>query len=245
MSTAAQPARSNLGAKLAAQGKVVPELQRKIDHALASVPQGDERIPILTRALEIGVASVVLLLTAPIQLTMAFLIRRGTPGPALFHQKRIGLNGRLFDFVKFRTLYADARQRWPHMYEYNYSEDQVATLMYKHREDPRVTPQGRWMRFSSLDELPNFWNVLKGEIALVGPRPEIPEMLPYYTPEDLKKFSVRPGITGLAQISGRSLRSFREVVALDLEYIERRSVTLDLKILFRTILKTVTRDGAF
>jgi lipopolysaccharide/colanic/teichoic acid biosynthesis glycosyltransferase len=108
-----------------------------------------------------------------------------------------------------------------------------------------VTPQGHWLRKSTLDELPNFWNVLTGRMALVGPRPEIPEMLPYYGGDMLLKFTVRPGITGLAQISGRGRLGFHETVALDVEYVRRRSLTLDLKIILLTIQKIVTRDGAF
>ena len=112
-------------------------------------------------------------------------------------------------------------------------------------EDPRVTKEGDWMRRTTLDELPNFWNVLTGEMALVGPRPEIPEMLPYYRGEMLLKFSVRPGITGLAQISGRGRLSFRETVALDVKYVKQRSFWMDAKILLLTVYKIVVRDGAF
>lgn len=220
-------------------------LKERIDEAFASIPHGDTCPSAILRAIEIVVAATALLITFPIQLWMGWLIRRGSPGPALFRQDRIGMNGKLFKFVKFRTLYADARQRWPEMYAYDFTPDQVEMLMYKAADDPRVTPQGRWMRFSSLDELPNFWNVLKGDVALVGPRPEIPEMLPYYRTHELRKFSVRPGITGLAQVSGRSRLSFQETVALDLEYVNRRTLLLDIKILLTTLLKIVTRDGAF
>jgi lipopolysaccharide/colanic/teichoic acid biosynthesis glycosyltransferase len=173
------------------------------------------------------------------------MIRLGTPGPALFWQDRIGRNGKLFKFVKFRTLYADAKKRWPELYAYDYGEDEVESLKYKTEGDPRVTPQGRWMRFTSVDELPNFWNLLTGEVALVGPRPEIPEMLPYYSKDELRKFSVRPGITGLAQISGRGRLDFKQVVAFDVDYVDRQSVLLDIRIMFLTIYKIVIRDGAF
>jgi len=219
--------------------------RQRIDEALRSIPRGAEKVPLHARLIEITVALIALVLTAPLQLLMAVLIRRGTPGPALFWQDRVGQNGRLFKFVKFRTLYADAKQRWPELYAYDYTQEDLDNLKYKHANDPRVTPQGRWMRFSSLDELPNFWNLLTGEAALVGPRPEIPEMLPYYAKSDLKKFSVRPGITGLAQISGRGRLSFLEVVAYDVEYVEKRCFTLDVKIVVLTVWKIFTRDGAF
>lgn len=178
-------------------------------------------------------------------LVLAIIIRLGTPGKALFRQQRVGLNQKPITFVKFRTMYADARERFPCLYEYKYSDDEIDRLKFKIADDPRVTPQGTWMRTSTLDELPNFWNVLTGDMALVGPRPEIPEMLPYYSREQWLKFAVRPGITGLAQISGRGRLSFQDTVKLDVEYVKRRSLRLDLKILFLTAYKLVTRDGAF
>ena len=199
----------------------------------------------LQRFLEIMIAATALVLTAPIMAALAMRIRFGTPGPALFFQDRVGKDRKLFRFVKFRTLYADARQRWPHLYAYKYSPNELDTLHFKVVDDPRVTPEGIWMRKSTLDELPNFWNVLTGEMALVGPRPEIPEMLPYYKGEMLLKFAVRPGVTGLAQISGRGRLSFYDTVALDVQYAKERSFWLDLKIIVKTVVKIVTRDGAF
>jgi len=118
-------------------------------------------------------------------------------------------------------------------------------LKFKNDNDPRVTPQGRWLRRLSVDELPNFWNVLTGDMALVGPRPEIPEMLPYYKGEMLEKFLVRPGVTGLAQISGRGRLGFYETVDLDVSYVRNRSFLLDLRIMARTVALIILRDGAF
>lgn len=202
-------------------------------------------VPVLWRLFEILVAAGALVLTAPMMLALAVLIRRGTPGRALFFQERMGIDGKTFKFVKFRTLYADARKRFPQLYAYQYSEEELQDLKFKIVNDPRVTPQGAWMRKSTLDELPNFWNVLVGDMALVGPRPEIPEMLPYYTGDMRKKFSVRPGITGLAQISGRGRLSFYKTVELDVEYVNTHSVALDLRILLSTAWKILVRDGAF
>lgn len=200
---------------------------------------------LLQRALEVLIAAAALMITLPVMLLLAALIRRGTEGPALFSQNRVGAGRKAFRFVKFRTLYADARKRYPELYAYKYAPEQLEHLRFKVENDPRVTPQGDWMRKSTLDELPNFWNVLKGDMALVGPRPEIPEMLPYYKDEMLLKFAVRPGITGLAQISGRGRLGFYETVALDVEYVKNRSFWLDLKILLKTAQKIITRDGAF
>jgi lipopolysaccharide/colanic/teichoic acid biosynthesis glycosyltransferase len=220
---------------------------REIDAAslettfVAAVPETSA----VQRLLEMFIAAAALIITAPIMLVLAIRIRFGTPGPALFFQNRVGQDQKLFRFVKFRTLYADARQRWPELYAYQYSPDQLDRLHFKVVNDPRVTPEGEWMRKSTLDELPNFWNVLTGEMALVGPRPEIPEMLPYYKGEMLLKFAVRPGVTGLAQISGRGRLSFYDTVALDVQYARERSFWLDLKIMVKTVIKIVTRDGAF
>jgi exopolysaccharide production protein ExoY len=197
------------------------------------------------RCFEIVVAATALLLCAPILAIIAIIVRTGTPGPSLFVQDRLGLNGKPFRFVKFRTLYADAKQRFPSLYTYKYSQQELLDLKFKASGDPRITRQGAWLRQSSFDELPNFWNVLTGDMALVGPRPEIPEMLPYYEGEMLRKFSVRPGITGLAQTSGRGRLGFYETVAFDLQYVDKRSISSDLKIILKTIRMVFLRDGAF
>ena len=197
------------------------------------------------RTFEIVFALTAIVLSLPIMAIIALLIRWDTPGPVLFFQQRVGRNGQLFRFVKFRTLYADARERFPELYAYRYSPQELADLKFKVTLDPRVTRCGVWLRRTSLDELPNFWNILTGDMALVGPRPEIPEMLQYYRGEMLLKFSVRPGITGLAQTRGRGRLKFYDTVQYDLECVRRRSFLFDLKILLRTIKMVVFRDGAF
>jgi len=222
------------------------ELQATYVNAEAARPSiSVGEVSLATRLLEIVVASIALLITSPLMLLTALVIKFGTPGPALFRQDRVGANFKLFRFVKFRTLYADARKRFPELYAYRYDDEQLKALKFKVEDDPRVTPQGKWLRRSTMDELPNFWNVLTGDMALVGPRPEIPEMLPYYRGNMLLKFSVRPGITGLAQISGRGRLGFHETVEYDVEYVRRRSFAFDVKILFRTLWLILVRDGAF
>ncbi|MDX2267549.1 MAG: sugar transferase [Bryobacter sp.] len=212
---------------------------------LEQLPEQSALSYFFQRVFEVTVASLALILTSPLILLVAIIIARGTPGPVLFRQQRLGKGAVPFRFTKFRTLYHDARERWPELYAYKYSEEELADLTFKVRNDPRVTPQGLWLRKSTLDELPNFWNVLTGDMALVGPRPEIPEMLPYYQGEGMLKFQVRPGVTGLAQISGRGRLNFQDTVALDIEYVRNRSFLLDLKIMALTVLKIITRDGAF
>jgi exopolysaccharide production protein ExoY len=208
-------------------------------------PVQEAAFPLGLRVFEIVVATFILVLTLPIMGLLALIIRLGSPGPVLFFQTRLGINGRCFRFVKFRTLYADAKQRFPELYKYQYSPEQLQDLKFKVYPDPRVTVQGKWLRQSSLDELPNFWNVLTGDMALVGPRPEIPEMLPYYQREMLAKFSVRPGITGLAQTSGRGRLRFYDTVALDMEYVRTRSLWMDVKLIGKTAKMILLRDGAF
>lgn len=222
-----------------------PATVEAIQIRTAEIPRMEARSGILMRLFEIVAASAALVVFSPIMLVMAGIIRLGTPGPVLFFQKRVGLNGRPFTFVKFRTLYADARERFPELYAYKYTQEEIDRLAFKVEDDPRVTPQGKWIRKTSLDELPNFWNVLTGDMALVGPRPEIPEMLPYYEGEMLEKFSVRPGVTGLAQISGRGRLGFRDTVSYDVDYVRKRSSRLDFKVLFETLRLVFLQDGAF
>lgn len=202
-------------------------------------------IGLLLRAVEGVVAAAVLILTLPVMAVIAVIVRLDSPGPALFRQWRVGKDGKLFRFVKFRTLYADAKQRFPSLYAYQYTKDEIEGLRFKIPDDPRVTRVGRWLRESTLDELPNFWLVLTGEMRLVGPRPEIPEMLPYYDREGRVKFRVRPGITGIAQISGRGRLSFRDTIKYDVEYVRARTIWLDAKIVVLTIWRILRRDGAF
>jgi lipopolysaccharide/colanic/teichoic acid biosynthesis glycosyltransferase len=199
----------------------------------------------LERAVEITVASIALVVTSPVMLLVAAIVRLDSPGPAFFMQLRVGRNGRLFRFWKFRTLYVDARARFPELYSYTYTEEEIQRLRFKHEQDPRVTRVGRWLRKSTLDELPNFWNVLKGDVALVGPRPEIPEMVPNYSSEQLIKFSVKPGITGLAQTNGRGNLAFQQTIAYDVEYVKHKSLWLDMKLIAKTITLLARLDGAF
>lgn len=212
---------------------------------LASRQSYPDHRSLARRALERLIAAIALVMLAPLMLAIGVSIRLDSQGPALFRQLRVGRRGRLFRFVKFRTLYEDSRGRFPELYEYEYTPEEVEDLCFKAPGDPRVTRLGEWLRRTTLDELPNFWNVLTGDMSLVGPRPEIPEMLPYYRREHLGKFLVAPGITGLAQISGRGRLRFLETAELDARYVENRSLGLDVRILLRTAWLILRRDGAF
>jgi len=237
-----------------------------------SLPEKAARI--LYRFVEMALSLVALVVSLPVLAVVWVIVKLDSPGPALFLQQRCARSrprrGRdivgdpryiiadedyhpdklywvpqTFTFVKFRTMYADARERFPELYDYNYSEAEIETLAFKRESDPRVTKAGRWLRRSTLDELPNFWNVLTGAMRLVGPRPELPEMLPNYKPDQMRKFTVKPGITGLPQINGRGRLSFQETVAYDLDYVESKSVLMDVRILCMTVWRVLTRHGAF
>jgi lipopolysaccharide/colanic/teichoic acid biosynthesis glycosyltransferase len=209
------------------------------------IPALNRDVRIWSRIFEICVACVALLIALPIMSIVAITIRRGTPGPILFRQTRHGLDGEPFKFVKFRTLFADARDRFPELYAYKYDDNEIRSIQFKQADDPRITPQGRWLRKTSLDELPNLFLVLTGDLALVGPRPQIPEMLPYYKGIMLERYSVRPGLTDLAHVSGRSNLSFYETTAMDVAYVRAQSWKLDLKIIWKTFTSLILGEGAF
>lgn len=242
-------------------------IERPLQRSASEPVEESRASEIVRRVADVVVASTVLVLASPLILALAIIIRLDSPGPALFWQTRMARNRRLgrqgrpaslgpdrrkrrlasrpFRFVKFRTMYVDARERFPDLYRYEYTAQQIQTISFKTHEDPRTTPFGRWLRKTSLDELPNFWNVLTGDMTLVGPRPEIPEMSPYYSEEQLKKFQLKPGITGPAQINGRGLLSFQDTVKLDVEYVDGRSLMGDLVIVLRTIDAAIRGHGAF
>jgi exopolysaccharide biosynthesis polyprenyl glycosylphosphotransferase len=187
-------------------------------------------------------ALVLLLGTLIITVPAAVLIRLTSPGPVLFRQKRSGLNGKPFTMLKFRSMVTDAEQRKQELAAFN----EVAGPAFKLTADPRITPLGRWLRRFSIDELPQLWNVLRGEMSLVGPRPlPVDEVTRFDDLAHRRRLSVKPGLTCLWQIRGRSnLTDFKEWVRLDLEYIDNWSLWLDLKILLRTIPVVILGTGA-
>ena len=201
----------------------------------------DSRKLLIKRCIDIMGAVVGLLITAVITVFLAPALLLESPGPLIFRQKRVGKNGRIFEMYKFRSMYADAEQHKAELMEQN----EMQGNMFKLTDDPRVTKVGRFIRKTSIDELPQFWNVLKGNMSLVGTRPPTLEEFESYKSYQKRRLSISPGITGLWQISGRSdITDFEEVVRLDLEYIDNWSVGLDIKILLKTIVMVVTGKGA-
>jgi lipopolysaccharide/colanic/teichoic acid biosynthesis glycosyltransferase len=181
------------------------------------------------RAFDIVVGAVAMVLLAPALLAAAVAIRLGSPGPVLYRQRRVGLGNREFEMLKLRTMVQGS--------------DPVGYGTAVARDDPRVTRAGRLLRRTSLDEIPNLINVLRGEMAIVGPRPTIPAQVADYTPRQLRRHEVRPGLTGWAQVQGRAGIPWEERIELDLEYVERRSAAHDRRILAKTVWLLVTGHG--
>ncbi len=186
-------------------------------------------------------AAVALLVLAPVLLLLALAVRFDSPGPVLFRQERVGINGRAFTMLKFRSMVVDADEQLEALRADNISDG----LLFKLREDPRVTRVGRLLRSLSLDELPQLVNVLTGSMSLVGPRPPLPSEVAAYDSSVRRRLLVKPGLTGLWQVSGRSDLSWDEAVRLDLRYVENWSLALDLIILWRTGRAVLRRSGAY
>jgi len=178
------------------------------------------------RLFDFTISFIALLLLSPLLLLIAVRVRRKMGSPVLFRQTRPGLHGKPFEMLKFRTM-RDAR-------------DANGMLL---PDSERMTAFGRWLRATSLDELPELWNVMRGEMSLVGPRPLLMEYLPLYSPEQARRHAVRPGITGWAQVNGRNAISWKEKFTLDVWYVDHQSLWLDLKILFLTVKNVITRHG--
>ncbi|HLA82174.1 MAG TPA: exopolysaccharide biosynthesis polyprenyl glycosylphosphotransferase, partial [Thermoleophilia bacterium] len=201
----------------------------------------DESKLLVKRALDVVVATALLLVLLPLMALIAIVVKLDSRGPIFFTQKRVGLNKRIFRVVKFRTMHPDAERRQEEVEHLNEAQGPV----FKIRNDPRITRVGRFLRRSSLDELPQLLNVLVGGMSLVGPRPlPLRDVSLFDRGVQRKRFSVKPGLTCLWQVSGRSSLPFSEWLRLDLSYIDRWSLTLDLKILLRTIPAVLRGAGA-
>jgi exopolysaccharide biosynthesis polyprenyl glycosylphosphotransferase len=193
------------------------------------------------RAFDIIVGGLATLITSPFMLLTAIAIRLDSPGPVLFKQERVGKWGETFACYKFRSMYADAEERKYELMEKNEADE----IVFKMKRDPRVTRVGRIIRKLSIDELPQLFNVLKGDMSLVGPRPPVPVEVENYEFDYFRRLDAVPGITGLQQVSGRSDLEFKRWIELDVQYIQEQSLLKDIEILLRTIPAVITGKGAY
>lgn len=196
---------------------------------------------VVKRAFDLCVCSALILLGAPLWAAVAIAIKLTSPGPVLYSQDRVGVQGTSFAMLKFRSMYIDAEQRLVELSEHN----EASGPLFKIRDDPRVTAVGRWMRKYSIDEFPQLLNVMRGEMSLVGPRPPLRSEVDRYSQEDWRRMDVVPGMTGLWQVSGRSNLTFDEMVRLDLFYIHNWSVGLDVALIIRTVPAVLFARGAY
>ena len=201
------------------------------------------------RSFDVVVATSLLLLLSPLLLAIALLIKATTPGPAILTQERVGKGGRVFPFLKFRSMYDNPDRSADIKFARAYINGQETTTVkgdgvFKSADDKRITPVGRWLRKTSMVELPQLINVLRGDMSLVGPRPSMPYEVEVYKPWHFRRLQVLPGLTGLAQINGRSSLIFEDIVKIDIEYIEHCSFLLDLSILLRTLPVVLSGNGA-
>jgi exopolysaccharide biosynthesis polyprenyl glycosylphosphotransferase len=229
----------NAGARV----RIVPDL---FQIAVSSVViENLDGLPLLAvrepSLFDIVISLVTLVVTSPVLAILAIAIKLDSPGPVIFRQTRVGRDQRLFTCLKFRTMSADAEARLEELKDRNEADGPL----FKMRDDPRRTRVGRFLRRVSLDEVPQFWNVLRGEMSVIGPRPPIPAEVVKYEPWHLRRLDTAPGITGLWQVSGRSDLTFDEMVLLDIYYIENWSPLLDVRILLKTIPTMLFGSGAY
>lgn len=196
---------------------------------------------VLKDSIDRGLALCALAALSPVLLLIGLLVRVTSHGPALFRQTRVGRDGQTFSLYKFRSMCSDAESRLAGLMERNEGDG----LLFKLRDDPRVTPVGRLLRRFSIDELPQLLNVVRGDMALVGPRPPLPDEVARYEAPVHRRLLVKPGITGLWQVSGRSQLAWDDYVRLDLQYVENWSITLDLLIMMKTVVAVLRRSGAY
>lgn len=195
----------------------------------------------IKRTCDIGLSSIGLIALVPVFLIIGIAIKIDSKGPAFFVHKRIGKNGKIINVYKFRTMYENSEQMIT-----KFSKEQMTEYRenYKLKNDPRVTKIGKILRQTSLDELPQILNILKGELSIVGPRPVVLSELEKYGKDKDKFLSIKPGLTGYWQVNGRSLTSYEDRMKMELYYIENRGIWLDTKIFFKTILSVIKKEGA-
>ena len=193
------------------------------------------------RALDLGVAVLLVMCLSPLMVLLAIAVRLSSPGPVLYRQRRVGRGGREFVVLKFRSMVASAESQRLALQPQNEADGPLFKLAH----DPRITRTGRWLRRYSLDELPQLFNVIGGSMSLVGPRPALPEEVATYSAHEYRRLWAKPGMTGLWQVSGRSNLGWQEGIDLDLRYVEQWSIVMDLGILLRTLPAVVLARGAY
>lgn len=206
-----------------------------------AVPQYEGTKHAAKAVFDVSVAVVLSILLSPLLLIIALMVRLSSRGPVIFKQERVGLNGKTFKMLKFRTMIDGAENRLGELLPLN----EGSGPLFKVRDDPRVTPVGRFLRRYSLDELPQLWNVIRGDMSIVGPRPPLPSEVERYEPDVRRRLLVKPGVTGPWQISGRSDLSWEEGVRLDLFYVENWTLFGDLLMIWRTLRVVIRRHGAY
>lgn len=218
------------------------EINKDIDNVNLVKPNNNKLYLFTKRLMDIIGSIAGLILLFPIFILIAITIKVEDPkGPILFKQVRVGTNKKEFTMYKFRSMVTNAEEKLHELLVLN----EVEGAMFKMKEDPRVTKTGKFIRKTSIDELPQLWNVLKGDMSLVGPRPPLLREVEEYSAFDKQRLLVKPGCTGLWQISGRSSTTFKEMVDLDIKYIKKRNTVLDIKIIFKTFKSIIISNDAY
>ena len=197
---------------------------------------------VLKRLLDLLVAAVLLVIISPLWLFIVLWIRLDSPGPAIFTQTRVGLRGKPYTIYKFRTMIQNADALMKERLE---KVTELESFVFQEKDDPRITRSGKFLRKTSLDELPQLLNIFKGDMSLVGPRPEVSDIVKHYSAEQRKRHDVLPGVTGWAQVNGRGELTLGETLAYDLDYVRRWSFWLDLLILWKTFSVVFSGKGAY
>jgi lipopolysaccharide/colanic/teichoic acid biosynthesis glycosyltransferase len=204
---------------------------------------GSRAYPVVKRVFDLVCGVPLFLVSLPIILVLALAIRIETPGSPFFFQTRLGKGGKPFRIFKMRGMFIDARARYPELYDYSKNKD--LNFHFHYEVDPRVTRVGSFIRRTSLDELPNFWNVVLGDMSLVGPRPEIPDVLALYGSHRGEYLSVKPGVTCASKCTGRDALTKHETIMMDLQYIRARSFGYDLSLIWKTIQSVLRRRDVY
>jgi lipopolysaccharide/colanic/teichoic acid biosynthesis glycosyltransferase len=215
---------------------------RSVTHPAQALPVGRDFVyPVVKRGLDIVISLVALVVLSPLFLVVALAVKLHDRGPVFFSQSRVGGRGRTFKCWKFRSMVADAEAL---RQELAAKSDHDDPRTFKMANDPRITPVGRMLRRFSIDEFPQIFNVLIGDMSIVGPRPPLPDEVALYTDTDYQRLAVKPGLTCIWQVSGRSRLPFPEQVRMDVDYIRRKGILLDLTIILRTVPAVISGDGA-